>query len=367
MNASPLIASAKRPPAGPKDGRARAYSSEMRLRAAHARRGGMCFLPRKSGRARAGARGGVGRSGRRPADRPRGAPCFGPAPRPRNPHRDGVAIPADFSRVRLHAGAQAAESAQAIGAKAYSVGSDIVFAQGQYSPRTQAGSRLLAHELTHVLQQGEVSAIPASLALGSAHDASEREADAVANAVVQGKESPVAEPVDASPPATIQRDLATPLPSVAPAAQADLTPDQIQRAIAFNSQLYDRTNTLLIQALLGGPQTGVWTEDNIIAVAATQEQYGLAKDGMVGFETFRFLNSEERLEGLSTSTANCLTSLLVIGPDTRRHLGGIPQTQLLAGSSDTFEHSRSSRAVADAPNFNTANSSEDTSSAIGAE
>ena len=59
----------------------------------------------------------------------------------------------DFSRVRIHADAKAAESAQAIGARAYTVGRDIVFGAGQYAPRTSAGQRLLAHELTHVLQQ----------------------------------------------------------------------------------------------------------------------------------------------------------------------------------------------------------------------
>jgi hypothetical protein len=59
----------------------------------------------------------------------------------------------DFSRVRINVDAKAAESAQAIGARAYTVGRDIVFGAGQYAPRTSAGQRLLAHELTHVVQQ----------------------------------------------------------------------------------------------------------------------------------------------------------------------------------------------------------------------
>ena len=59
----------------------------------------------------------------------------------------------DFSQVKIHADAKAAESAQAIGARAYTVGRDIVFAAGQYAPGTSAGQRLLAHELTHVVQQ----------------------------------------------------------------------------------------------------------------------------------------------------------------------------------------------------------------------
>src|SRR4051794_35525931 len=59
----------------------------------------------------------------------------------------------DFSKVRVHAGESADRSAAAAGALAYTVGSDIVFATGRYSPRTSDGQRLLAHELTHVIQQ----------------------------------------------------------------------------------------------------------------------------------------------------------------------------------------------------------------------
>lgn len=60
---------------------------------------------------------------------------------------------ADFSQVRVHTDAQAAESAQTINARAYTVGHDIVFNNGQFSPGTQSGMQLLAHELTHVAQQ----------------------------------------------------------------------------------------------------------------------------------------------------------------------------------------------------------------------
>jgi len=59
----------------------------------------------------------------------------------------------DFSRVRIHTGAQAAESAAATQALAYTVGDHIAFAAHAYAPRTAAGRKLLAHELTHVVQQ----------------------------------------------------------------------------------------------------------------------------------------------------------------------------------------------------------------------
>jgi hypothetical protein len=59
----------------------------------------------------------------------------------------------DFSGVRVHTDSVAAKSAQSINALAYTTGNNIVFNHGQYSPGSQSGQRLLAHELTHVVQQ----------------------------------------------------------------------------------------------------------------------------------------------------------------------------------------------------------------------
>jgi hypothetical protein len=59
----------------------------------------------------------------------------------------------DFSQVRIHTDSNSAAKARAISAKAYTVGSDIVFAQSQFAPETPAGKLLLAHELAHVVQQ----------------------------------------------------------------------------------------------------------------------------------------------------------------------------------------------------------------------
>src|SRR5208283_2498571 len=60
----------------------------------------------------------------------------------------------DFSQVRVHTDAMAATSAHAVDALAYTVGNDIVFGKGRYDPHSPQGRRLLAHELTHVMQQG---------------------------------------------------------------------------------------------------------------------------------------------------------------------------------------------------------------------
>jgi hypothetical protein len=60
----------------------------------------------------------------------------------------------DFSHVRVHADADAARSASAISARAYTIGDHVVFGPDAYAPDSDAGRRLLAHELTHVVQQG---------------------------------------------------------------------------------------------------------------------------------------------------------------------------------------------------------------------
>jgi hypothetical protein len=60
----------------------------------------------------------------------------------------------DFSNVKLHTDPDAAESAQSINALAYTSGNNIVFNTGQYSPGSESGKKLMAHELTHVVQQG---------------------------------------------------------------------------------------------------------------------------------------------------------------------------------------------------------------------
>jgi hypothetical protein len=59
----------------------------------------------------------------------------------------------DFSMVRVHVAGEAADAARALQARAYTVGHDIVFGKGEYAPATSEGKRLLAHELTHVIQQ----------------------------------------------------------------------------------------------------------------------------------------------------------------------------------------------------------------------
>jgi hypothetical protein len=93
------------------------------------------------------------------------APAMQPKPEsPGHPLPDGVRrsmesrFSNDFSRVRVHADAEAAESARSLNARAYTVGQDIVFGAGHYVPGSPRGQHLLAHELAHVdqFQSGRV-------------------------------------------------------------------------------------------------------------------------------------------------------------------------------------------------------------------
>ena len=94
----------------------------------------------------------------------------------------------DFGDVRVHTGAQADHSARSINAQAYTVGTDIVFRSGVYQPDTPTGQRVLAHELTHVVQQksGPVSGTPAAggIRLSDPSDSFEQAATQTAESVV---------------------------------------------------------------------------------------------------------------------------------------------------------------------------------------
>ena len=94
----------------------------------------------------------------------------------------------DFSQVRVHTDARASESARAVNALAYTVGQEVVFGMRQYGPHTPEGRKLLAHELTHVVQQARHASVPQpQLMLGTPGDAFEREARQMAAKVAQGE------------------------------------------------------------------------------------------------------------------------------------------------------------------------------------
>lgn len=95
----------------------------------------------------------------------------------------------DFSQVRVHTDAQAAESVERVNANAYSVGHDILFGAGRYEPVSPAGRRLLGHELTHVAQRDRYAASQAhagKVTISERSDPAEREAARVGQQVAAG-------------------------------------------------------------------------------------------------------------------------------------------------------------------------------------
>ena len=187
----------------------------------------------------------------------------------------------DFSKVRVHTGAAAAQSAREVSAHAYTVGHDIVFGAVRFVPGTFDGRRLIAHELTHVLQQSGVS--------GMGGDRMET----------------VHYPL-------LQRDLALE-PTNPNAREVNLTAQQIRDAINFNRRRYDAENTRLIQDVVGAPATGTFDEETIRLIARYQDDFGLAPvDGKVGPDTFAQLTAELQAESVDDQT--CLTLFNVSDP-----------------------------------------------------
>lgn len=93
---------------------------------------------------------------------------------------------ADFSNVRIHDNSTAASMSDSISAKAFTHQNNIYFNQGQYQPSTSSGKHLLAHELTHTIQQGAVgTSVQPKLEIGSPTSALEKEADSMADKVMR--------------------------------------------------------------------------------------------------------------------------------------------------------------------------------------
>jgi Domain of unknown function (DUF4157) len=120
----------------------------------------------------------------------------------------------DFSKVRIHTDEKATASALAVNALAYTVGRDVVFGAGQYAPRTGEGQRLLAHELTHVVQQREASPNTNMLVIAPATGPAEAEADRAAHAISAGNS------IDAQPRRVTGPTLARQAPAFRPPTPA---------------------------------------------------------------------------------------------------------------------------------------------------
>jgi hypothetical protein len=158
----------------------------------------------------------------------------------------------DFSQVRVHTDARAAESAQAVNALAYTVGRGVVFGEGQYAPETSGGRRLLAHELTHVVQQGSSTSIRSGIS--SLGDSDELEADQVGSAILTGQQGVVR--TQASPPLLQrQEDLKLRLPWSRPKRLPSLFPPGEEPHLRLDRGPQPRSASLLKLTL---PPPSLW-------------------------------------------------------------------------------------------------------------
>jgi hypothetical protein len=166
----------------------------------------------------------------------------------------------DFSEVRVRTGPAAAESAHAVGAQAYTIGSNIVFGVGHYAPHSGAGQHLLTHELAHVVQQRRGGAAPA-LRANTAHESDAVQAATAATAggsaaqvhtgtapgLARSPDPDIDEALDRAFPASVPE--AEPLPPTAPGqpgqpSQKALTPDELIDDHVFGPRVHEEVGQL---------------------------------------------------------------------------------------------------------------------------
>lgn len=154
----------------------------------------------------------------------------------------------DFSQVRIHTDAASAQSAEVLNARAYTVGRNVVFAADAYRPHSREGRVLIAHELTHVIQQGR-STSHGNLTISQPHDSHERQVDQIANTVV---ETTINEPSRARLFATsINSQINQATPSSASVARQAAT-GQRSRIQCINASLANAGIPWAVIALAGG-------------------------------------------------------------------------------------------------------------------
>ncbi|MEJ8822329.1 DUF4157 domain-containing protein [Variovorax humicola] len=199
----------------------------------------------------------------------------------------------DFSEVRVHADAAAEQSTREVQAHAYTVGHDVVFGAGQYAPATSRGRHLIAHELTHVIQQTGAPVM-------------RRKSATKATTPQQDEEDTTR--TDHTAPCTgtgarriLQRDFALEPPR--PRAEGKvLTAPEIAAAIAFNQRVVTVIGTAGVSELrdvLGiEPVPAVIDEDFVNAVVRWQAVQAIGQDGKLGPGTARRLFREIGAEGV---------------------------------------------------------------------
>jgi outer membrane protein OmpA-like peptidoglycan-associated protein len=156
----------------------------------------------------------------------------------------------DFSQVRVHTDAKAADSANAVHAHAYTVGKDIVFGRGQHSTHAETSRHLLAHELTHVVQQATSGVGADSETLASAAADRVSQGQTVNGAVLGG--APVAlqksgkDDADASPSTPAPDNAAEPPIDEFDFNKTDIPPQHLTRLAALRMRLLNAPSATIV-------------------------------------------------------------------------------------------------------------------------
>jgi Domain of unknown function (DUF4157) len=219
-------------------------------------------------------------------------------------------LDADFSDVRIHTDAKAANSAAAVSAQAYTVGHEVVFGHSSFAPASPEGRHRLAHELVHVQQQRK-GPVPGTdtgsgVAVSDPSDSFEQEAEATANRVVSGLQ-PVAgnglsgapqgrSPVQRAGSPSVQRcggmpcDCETDEESSVQRSSADaLGLQPVQRAMvcpvgvdpAEGTGCYEVPDT----GLPDGNSSSQAANDNAQDLSGPANDYAAAQDGVLDIDT----------------------------------------------------------------------------------
>jgi len=237
------------------------------------------------------------------------------------------AMDADFSGVRIHTDGEADSLNRRLNAKAFTTGEDIFFRSGEYQPGRASGRELIAHELTHVIQQN--SGLHRKMTVGRPDDIYEKEADETAHRIINNENrastmqgsveqgarqadsedyeeeaflqtrpcsDELAEPamqrkvrfarIDSVGYSRLQADFAV-TPTTPTRAVRVLSAAEIQDAIAYNRARHrDADEIGLLRDILGIAATPrVIDADFVNAVVRYQARYGLQRDGKLGRHT----------------------------------------------------------------------------------
>ena len=189
----------------------------------------------------------------------------------------------DFSGVRVHTDENAAESAKAVNARAYTAGTHVAFGNGRYAPTSTVGRQLIAHELTHVIQQcsGPVASTPVAEGFSVNHSGDRFEEEARRSSIVTGlghrsetRRSLAALPTRSSAlPTSIQR------------ADTDLTAKESHTAFAFG-----------LGGAVGGLMSGI---TGIVSAYEAKRQADIAEAGL-GVSKEALKVSKDQLEEAKT-------------------------------------------------------------------